>query len=339
MEYRKLSLLKKLPNNPRTIRNRDFEILCESIKSNPDYFEARPLILSDRTGELVIIAGNQRYEAAKYLKLKEVPTYLLKGLTAKRERELIIRDNISNGEWDFEALANEWNEVELEDWGLFIPQPVEDADEDVDSGNNEDEEPPKAEWVPDCLFASDNIYDIPVLKTHKNEVYLHLPFKPWGADARTKTGVGTYHFYVDDYRFNAIWNDPTKIINSGCQSIVEPNCSLYETTPIGYGIFLIYKKRWIARMLQDYGIEVFVDLNVTEKFQKYNIMGVPKGYNAFFTRGYDNRIKALEQELQIAKDISGLDKPNFCVYGGSKKIKDFCNKHSLTYVENSKLDL
>ncbi len=338
MKYRKISELHKLPNNPRTIRNRDFEILCKSIQDNPDYFEARPLILSDRTGALVIIAGNQRYEAAKYLKMKEVPTYLLENLTEAREREIIIRDNISNGDWDFEAIANEWDAAELEEWGMYIPQPEEDVSDQVDESDDEDE-PEKVEWVPDCLFASDNQFDIPVLKMSKENVYLHLPLKPYGADARTKTGVGTYHFYVDDYRFNAIWNDPTKIINSGVQAIVEPNCSLYETTPIGYGIFLIYKKRWIARMLQDFGIDVFVDLNVTEKFQKYNIMGVPKGYNAFFTRGYDNRIKALEQELQIAKDISGLENPNFCVYGGSKKIKDFCNKHSLTYVENSKLDL
>ena len=338
MKYRKISELHKLPNNPRTIRNRDFEILCKSIQDNPDYFEARPLILSDRTGKLVIIAGNQRYEAAKHLKMNEVPTYLIENLTELREREIVIRDNISNGDWDFEAIANEWDAVELEEWGMYIPQPEEDVSDQVDESDDE-EEPEKVEWVPDCLFASDNQFDIPVLKMSKENVYLHLPLKPYGADARTKTGVGTYHFYVDDYRFNAIWNDPTKIINSGVQAIVEPNCSLYETTPIGYGIFLIYKKRWIARMLQDFGIDVFVDLNVTEKFQKYNIMGVPKGYNAFFTRGYDNRMQALEQELQIAKDISGLEKPNFCVYGGSKKIKDFCNKHSLTYVENSKLDL
>jgi hypothetical protein len=47
----------------------------------------------------------------------------------------------------------------------------------------------------------------------------------------------------------------------------------------------------------------------------------------------------LEKELQIAKEISGLEKPNLCVYGGSKKVKDFCNKHSLTFVNNTTLDL
>lgn len=80
MEYRKLEDLRKLENNPRKISSEDFQILVKSIKDNPDYFEARPLLLSDRTGELVIIAGNQRYDAAKFLGLKEVPTYLRKNI-------------------------------------------------------------------------------------------------------------------------------------------------------------------------------------------------------------------------------------------------------------------
>jgi ParB-like chromosome segregation protein Spo0J len=87
MQYRKLTEIKKLPGNPRIIRDKQFKTLCDSIRDNPKYFEARPIILSNRTGELVIIAGNQRYEAAKFLKLKEVPTYLIEGLTEAKERE------------------------------------------------------------------------------------------------------------------------------------------------------------------------------------------------------------------------------------------------------------
>ena len=65
IEYRGLDELKKLENNPRTIKKKDFETLKKSVEENPDYFEARPIILSNRTGKLVIIAGNQRYKAAR----------------------------------------------------------------------------------------------------------------------------------------------------------------------------------------------------------------------------------------------------------------------------------
>ena len=123
MQYRKLNELKKLPNNPRIIRDKQFKTLCDSIRDNPKYFEARPIILSDRTGEMVIIAGNQRYEAAKSLKLKEVPTFLIEGLDEAKEREIIIRDNISNGEFDWDILANDgWDDLPLADWGVDLPE-------------------------------------------------------------------------------------------------------------------------------------------------------------------------------------------------------------------------
>lgn len=139
--YRRLKDIKKLPNNPRTIKKDDMERLKKSIKDNPDYFEARPIILSNRTGELVILAGNQRYEAAKALKMDEVPTFLLEGLTEAREREIIIRDNVSNGEWDMDLLANEWDTQELTDWGVDITwdEPEQEVIEDEAPEVNEGE--------------------------------------------------------------------------------------------------------------------------------------------------------------------------------------------------------
>jgi len=118
---RELSELKKNADNPRIISESEFKTLVESIKNNPDYFQARPIILSDRTGELVIIGGNQRYEAAKYIGLKKVPTYLLQGLTEEREREIAIRDNVNNGEWDMDVLFQNFDSKMIKDWGLNIP--------------------------------------------------------------------------------------------------------------------------------------------------------------------------------------------------------------------------
>lgn len=118
--YRKLSEMKKLDGNPRKITQEQLDTLKQSIEKNKDYFEARPLILSNRTGELVVIAGNQRYEACKQLGIEECPTVLLEGLTEEREKEIIIRDNVSNGEWD-EELLQDWDAEDLADWGVDIP--------------------------------------------------------------------------------------------------------------------------------------------------------------------------------------------------------------------------
>lgn len=139
VEYRAISDLNELEGNPRTIKKDDFERLKKSLQDNQDYFEARPLILSDRTGKLVIIAGNQRYKAAKAIGLTEVPTVLLSGLSEEREREIVIRDNVENGEWDFEILANEWDIESLQDWGVKDVKPfkeiIEDEPDPIDEEN------------------------------------------------------------------------------------------------------------------------------------------------------------------------------------------------------------
>lgn len=140
--YRNLSELHELPGNPRTIKKDQFEKLKKSLKDNADYFEARPIILSNRTGELVILAGNQRYKAAKAIGLEQVPTILLEGLNEEREREIVIRDNVENGDWDMDMLANEWDAGQLQDWGVDLPE-LQDITEIV-----EDEAPevePEAE--------------------------------------------------------------------------------------------------------------------------------------------------------------------------------------------------
>lgn len=134
VEYRPLESLKPLENNPRYIKEEDFERLCASVQNNPELFEAQPIILSDRTGELVIIAGNQRYRAAKEVGLKEVPTVLLAGLTEQKEKEIIIRTNVTNGKWDYDRLANDdWSIKDLGDWGLdcsFLNTDEDDTDID-----------------------------------------------------------------------------------------------------------------------------------------------------------------------------------------------------------------
>lgn len=144
--YRKLSDIKKLDGNPRKITQEQLETLKQSIERNKDYFEARPLILSNRTGELIVIAGNQRYEACKQLGIEECPTVLLEGLTEEREKEIIIRDNVSNGEWD-EELLQEWDSELLNDWGVDISdmkcfeEPVSEAEEDDFDEDTDEIEP------------------------------------------------------------------------------------------------------------------------------------------------------------------------------------------------------
>lgn len=184
----------------------------------------------------------------------------------------------------------------------------------------------------DFLFESNNEFEIPTLMIEKQAGKLELPLTPWGANSRLRKGVSTYHFYVDDYRFSAVWKHPETILKSGCKAIVEPNFSLHNETPISYGLQEIYKKRWIARYLQEMGICVYADLFVAQKFKEFNKLGIPNGYNAFFTRGLCDFAENVKLDLEIAKEISGKDNPNLIVYGGGKKVQSLCQELNLLYI-------
>jgi len=58
-----------------------------------------------------------------------VPIIIADNLTKEQEKEFLIKDNVSGGEWDWDIIANEWNEVELIEWGLDLPVYFNDSDE------------------------------------------------------------------------------------------------------------------------------------------------------------------------------------------------------------------
>jgi len=81
----------------------------------------RPIIVDS---EGMILGGNMRFKALKELGYKEVPDEWVKydgELTDAEKQRFIIEDNLPLGEWDWDSLANNWDEEELIDWGLDIP--------------------------------------------------------------------------------------------------------------------------------------------------------------------------------------------------------------------------
>jgi len=121
--------LKLNPDNPRTIKDTNFQKLVNSIKEFPEMLEIRPIVVNS---DLVVLGGNMRLRACKEAGLKEVP-YIIAEFQEEKEREFIIKDNVSGGEWDWEILANEWDAEQLNEWGLDVPdwQPEEiEAEED-----------------------------------------------------------------------------------------------------------------------------------------------------------------------------------------------------------------
>ena len=123
----KIKEIKANPENPRVIKDAAFEKLCNSIKDFPKMMALRPMVV-DADG--VVLGGNMRLRALQHLGYKEIPDEWVKradDLTPEEQKRFIIADNVPAGEWDWDMLANEWDAVQLDEWGLNVP--VFDIDE------------------------------------------------------------------------------------------------------------------------------------------------------------------------------------------------------------------
>lgn len=122
-----------IPKNPRFIKDYKYQKLVKSIEDNPEFLGARELIVHEYNGKYVVLCGNMRYRAAKELGFEMIPAKVIpEYFSIEQIKAIIIKDNISFGDDDFEALANEWNTDDLEDWGLELPISVT-SDIDLDS--------------------------------------------------------------------------------------------------------------------------------------------------------------------------------------------------------------
>jgi ParB-like chromosome segregation protein Spo0J len=114
----KISDVKVNPNNPRLIKDDKFAKLVQSIKDLPQMLAIRPIVVNT---DMVVLGGNMRLKACKEAGLKEVPIIIADNLTEEQQREFLIKDNVSGGEWDWQMLANDWDTNELAEWGLDVP--------------------------------------------------------------------------------------------------------------------------------------------------------------------------------------------------------------------------
>ena len=153
-EQVKLSQIKTNVNNPRSITNDKFNRLVDSILVFPKMLELRPIV---HDGKMTALGGNQRRQALVAIskmtpeqlaqRLSSLDDYSKKSegereqlvewwgkwlespfayvinaanLTEDERRQFIIKDNVSFGTWDYDALANKWDNQKLGDWGMDV---------------------------------------------------------------------------------------------------------------------------------------------------------------------------------------------------------------------------
>ena len=118
MERKKVRIetVKLDPSNPRSITKEKFEELKKSIKDFPEMEVVKPLIIADD----FVIGGNMRLLAYKDLGYREVHVIDVTAWSQAKRDEFMIKDNTHFGSWDYDALANEWDNLPLNEWGMSV---------------------------------------------------------------------------------------------------------------------------------------------------------------------------------------------------------------------------
>ncbi len=144
-----------LPKNPRIIRDDKFKKLVKSIQDNPEMLSLRELLVYPYGEEYIIIGGNMRYHAIKENKYTEAPCKIIpKEATPEQLKAYMMKDNSSFGEWDFEALANEFDPDELDEWGIDVPI-LEEEEEEREEAKEDDYNEDDAEQAPSVCQLGD----------------------------------------------------------------------------------------------------------------------------------------------------------------------------------------
>lgn len=130
-----ISEVKLNDDNPRYIKDEKFQKLLNSIDDLSSMMQMREIMVDEN---MVAIGGNMRLRACIRLGWTEVPIKIytrelaeedIKKRKAKGSNvtyedlcaEMIIKDNVAYGEWDWEIVGNNYDQDDLVDWGLDVP--------------------------------------------------------------------------------------------------------------------------------------------------------------------------------------------------------------------------
>lgn len=334
--YKKVDDLIPYINNSRTHSEEQVNQICASIN---EFGFTNPILIDEKDN---IIAGHGRLLASKKLKMEEVPCIILSGLTEAQKKAYVIADNkmALNAGWDDELLKLELENLKELDFNLeltgfdvdeldklFPKEVIEKENERVRTINNYN-----LDLFNENLI--DGKYEMPII-TNDNFVPKKLIGFNYAKTSQDKnSGI---HFYLDDYQFERIWNNPDEYIDilSQYECILSPDFSLYLEMPMAMKIWNVYRSRLIGQYYQMLGIRVIPTLSwAEEKTFEFCFDGIPKGsIVSISTIG----VKRNKEALEIWKNgmdtmIKKIEPKTILVYGG-KLDYDYGNIEVI-YFEN-----
>lgn len=230
-----------------------------------------------------IVEGHGRVLAAQELGIEKLPVIKLDGLTDEQRRGYILAHNklTMNSGFDPELLAVELEnlpELDMEQFGFEMPE-LEEPDINIGGyyGDERERTYSSTNFNVYDETRTEGLYDMPII-----EAVDYTPVKLLGFNyAKTAKDFNVcVHFYLDDYQFERVWNDPGKYIRmlTHFEASMTPNFSIYKDMPEALKIWNTYRARLLGQMMQDHGITVVPIVYWSdERSWDYCFDGLPEG--------------------------------------------------------------
>lgn len=326
VEYIPIDELKPYENNPR-INDQAVEPVARSIEE----FGFKVPIVIDKDN--VIIAGHTRLKASQRLGLKEVPCIRADDLTADQVKAFRIADNSvsEKATWDLDKLEIELDEIELDmgDFGVQLNDTAEDLG-DIEEPDWAEKTQERVENILNLRYGQyfgAGKYDIPIIAP----VYELPEIREWirfvdVLSDRDPEGKAV-HFYVDDYKFERLWNAPERYVDKLRQyvCVTSPDFSPYGDMPLACQLFNHYRKHWVAAWLQENGVTVIptIRCSTDKRSLEWFLDGEPKKsiitMSSMWSRAYPEEA---QEEFKRVKEVLKPSKIFIYGDGGNMGIED-----------------
>lgn len=321
IEWLEIGSLNPYENNSKKHPEKQLRLLEKSIQ---EFGFLTPCLIDENNN---IIAGHGRTEAAAALGMDKVPCVRVEGLTEDQRKAYIIADNrlTELGGWDKELVAAELSLLDIKNFDIEITGFNISDISALNLGSIKPYEAERDRTIKaynidrlDEVNLSNDYWQMPIIKKQD-----HVPGDLIGFNyAKTceDKSVGI-HFFIDDYQFERIWNDPEKYIPILKQydCVISPEFSLYWDMPLPMKIWNTYRNRFIGALLQENGITVIPSICWADEASfDFCFQGIEKGS---IVAVETNGIKEQEETLKRWKNgmdelINQIEPSTILIYGG-----------------------
>ena len=254
----------------------------EQIKQSISDFGFNDPIAIDENN--VIIEGHGRFKAIQQLGRTEVECIRLPHMTEQQKKAYILAHNklTMNTDFDQDMLAMEIESIldfDMEDYGFDIPE-LDELEKEPNYKEQTQEMKENILNLGSAQFPGVGAYDIPEIEPVYQipKVSEWIGFNYVMSDKKPE-GKGV-HFFVDDYQFERVWNNPDAYIDKLKQyaCVLAPDFSPYGDMPLATQIFNHYRKHWVAAYWQMRGITVIptIRCSTDDRSLEWYLDGEPK---------------------------------------------------------------